>query len=558
MTRFSVQTATGEPVAAPSPVALSPDGRLLVYNVGLNDMESGSRLYLHSLDSFTPRELEGTDGPAVPFFSPTGDSVGFFSRPSGLRQLRLDGGAPTPLADDIRDLYGASWHEGGHVVFSPAWGAPLSHLSLEDGSGVSTLTTVNTVAGEAGHLWPQILPGGQSVLFSVWNAADSWDEASLAVADLETGQHSVIYQGGASGWYAASGHLVFWRGGDLMAAPFDLGTREVGDAVTVVEHVRLNNGNGRAHFALSETGTLAFVSGGIDSFAETLVLDRSGQEVLRLDETQPVGDPRFSPDGTKVAVTLLQQGTYHIGVYDLSRDVLNRITFADDNLRPIWTPDGDRLTYLSNADGAYNYYTTNADGSGNPERLLPTGIEFSLSDPAWSPDGEHLVYMVSSEDTGWDLWTVSPNQESEPRPLLASPSDESDPYFSPDGQYIVFQSAQSGTVDIQIRPFPSVDDQMWPVSRAGGRAPVWSGDGREILYVTDEGLESVPVLRDSNGSLSLGRPSPVLGLPGLNNFDLSPSGDVLAVYRVPVEGAATEIRIVQNWHEELKRLVPVN
>ena len=554
VTRFSINTASGESLAAPSPLVLSPDGRRLIYNVGLRDQETGSRLYLHSLDSFTPRHLEGAENPAMPFFSPRGDSIGFLSRPGGLQQLRLSGGAATLLVD-VRDMYGSSWGEGGVLVFSPNWGEPLRVLRLDDDSETRTLTTLDADAGELGHVWPQILPRGRAVLFSIWTGAPSWDEAWLAVADLETGQHRVIYEGGAYARYVASGHLVFWRGGALMAVPFDLDAPEVGEPVNVIEGVRLNSNVGGAHFALSDTGTLAYVPGGLDAFAESFVIDRAGQELLRLDETEAVGHPAFSPDGGKVALTLLQAGTYEIGVYDLERGVLDRITYRDDNLRPTWTADGARLTYQSNADGSYNYYSMNADGSGEPERLLSSGQEFSNSTPAWSPDGEHLVYAASSEETGSDLWIVSPGQEPDPRPLIDSPAEESSPRFSPDGRFIVYQSAQSGATDIVVRPFPDVDDRQWRV--AAGRQPVWSGDGREILYVTDDGISRVTVDADAEStSLSLGRSSPLVDMPGLDSFDISQNGESLAINRLPVESAAREIRIVLNWFEELKRLVP--
>ena len=123
-----------------------------------------------------------------------------------------------------------------------------------------------------------------------------------------------------------------------------------------------------------------------------------------------------------MALTLYQGGLYHIGVYDLERGVLDRITSLGDNLRPEWTPDGARLTYQSNADGSYNYYSIDADGSGRPERLLSSGQGHAESGSVWSPDGEHLVYAALDEATGYDLWIVSPGQEPDPRPLLNTPA----------------------------------------------------------------------------------------------------------------------------------------
>ena len=424
-----------------------------------------------------------------------------------------------------------------------------------DTSETTTLTTVDVNAGEGAHLWPKILPGGEAVLFTIWTGAPSWDEAVLAVADLETGRHRVIHEGGAYGRYAASGHLVFWRADGLMAAPFDLDTFDVGNPVTVVEGVRFGNGSGDAHFALSDAGTLAYVPGGLDDFVESFITDRSGQRLLRLDEGQAVRDPVFSPDGRKVVLTLLQEGTFDIGVYDLERDALERITYVGDNLRPTWTPDGARITYLSNAEGSYNYYSIEADGGGLPERLLSSGQGFSESTATWSPDGQHFLFSAQNEETGWDLWIVSPGEAPDPKPLLETPADEKQVSFSPNGQFIVYESTQTGSTNIIVRPFPEVDDRRFRV--AAGRNPVWSGSGNEILYITDDGVSRVVVEADTGSrSLALGRPSLLVDLSGLYSFDLSPNMENLAISRVPIEQAASEIHVVENWFEELKRLVP--
>ena len=558
VTRFSVISATGEPLSANSPVALSRDGRRLVYSVGLNNLITESDLYLHSFDTFDSRLLEGTHNATQPFFAPDDDSIGFFGLAGGLRQLPLSGGAATSLVD-MEEPHGSSWGEDGVLVFSENWAQPLSVLRLGEDAEARPLTTLNRDAGEGGHHWPQILPGGRDVLFTIWVGAPSWDETQLAVADLETGRYRVIYEGGTHGRYAASGHLVFWRAGALMAAPFDLQTLSVGEAVSVVEGVRLWVENGSANFALSDNGVLAYVPGGADAFAETFVVDRSGRELLHLDTTVPVGDPEFSPDGAKVAVTLLTGGSWDVGVYDLERGLLDQTTFPGENMRPTWTPDGERLTYVSDAEGPHTFFAIASDGSGSSERLVPPGQRLDFYPPAWSPDGEYLVYTASGEGTGWDLWVASPGQEPDPRPLLDTQADEQWSTFSPDGRFIVYQSASSpgADPDIVVRPFPEVDEGQWRVG--SGRRPVWSADGREILYVTDDGISRVAVSADvESAALSLDRPSELLDMPGVSSFDLSPDGQRLVIHRLPVDTAAREIRIVQNWFEELKRLVPID
>jgi len=557
-TRFVINTTSGAPLARTSPLALSPDGRQLAYLVGLGEKHL---LFHQSLDVFDSRPLEGVGNPAIPFFSRAGDAVGFYSHSAGgeLQQVRLSGGAATRLLDVGEELWGASWGDDGTIVYSPEWGQPLriARLAMAE---PTNLTRMDVAAGEGAHLWPQILPGNRAVLFTIWAGGVAWDEAQLAVANLETGQHTVVLRGGTSGRYAASGHLVFWRGNALMAAPFDLDALAVtGEPVPVVPDVRLNGNVGGADFALSQTGTLAYVKGGVDTFAESFIAERSGRQVVRLDEMASTGSPVFSPDGKRVALTLYRGGAWGIGVYDLERALLTPLSLVGDNGMPIWTKDGDRVTFISNVGDGFTYYSMPFDGSGKPEPLFSAEHRVVAAQrSAWSPDGRHLVYVKSGEKTSWDIWIHSPGQEAAPRPLIATPANESSPAFSPDGRFIAYQSNESGVYEIYVRPFPQVDARRELVSRSGGTAPVWNRDGTELAYVSEMGLMKVPVAYGRGGaaSLFLGQPSLALEMTGLTNFDISPDGRTFAIERVPIEKAAREINVVLNWHEELKRLVP--
>jgi eukaryotic-like serine/threonine-protein kinase len=536
-----------------SPLALSPDGRQLVYGVGLG-VRGG--LFHQNLDAFDPRPLDENGRARIPFFSPRGDVVGFYSASAGeVQQLRLSGGAATRLFD-APDLVGASWGENGTIVFSSEWGQPL-RIRRPGASDTTDLTRLNVEAGERAHLWPQILPGDRAVLFTIWTGAPTWDEQQLAVADLETGQHTVVLRGGTSGRYAASGHLVFWRANGLAAAPFDLETLAVtGEPVRVVDDVRLDIGTGGPHFAISESGTLAYVKGGVDSFAESFIADRAGKRVARLDETASAGDPVFSPDGKRVALTLFKGGTFGIGVYDLERRLLTPLPLTGDNAYPTWTREGDRLTFLSNAGGAYNFYFVPVDGGSRPQSLFSANQGFVPLTSSWSPDGRSFVYTRSGDSSGWDLWLGTAGQP-DPKPLLVTAANESAPTFSPDSRFIAYQSDESGTLEIYVRPFPQVEARRELISRAGGTVPRWSRDGTEIFYISEEGLMRVAVaLTRGSATPSFGQPSLALEMSGLTNFDVSPDGRTFAIARVPVEKAAKEIRVVLNWFEELRRLVP--
>jgi eukaryotic-like serine/threonine-protein kinase len=552
-TSVIIRTPSDMPVGLTAPLALSPDGRQLVYVVGLG----ARRALVHqSLNVFEPRLLVENAGAQVPFFSPRGDTVGFYSEAGEVQQVRLSGGTATRLFD-ANDPLGASWGEDGTIVFSGAWGQPL-RIQRRGASESTNLTRIDVGAGERAHVWPQILPGNRAVLFTIWTGAPTWDESRLAVADLETGEHTVVLRGGASGRYATSGHLVFWRGNALVAAPFDVEAQTVtGEPVRVVEDVLLDISSGSPHFALSENGTLAYVPGGVDTFAESFIVNRAGKQVARLDEAESAGLPAFSPDGRRVALTLFRGGTFSIGVYDLERRLLTPLPLTGDNANPTWTRGGDRLTFMSNADGAYNYYSMPFDGSGRPQPLFSANQSFVPSTSSWSPDGRSFAYTKSGDKTGRDLWLGTASQP-DPKPLLVTAANESAPAFSPDGRFIAYQSDESGALEIYVRPFPQVGARRELISRSGGTVPRWSRDGTEIFYISEKGLMRVPVApaRGGSGTPAFGEPSLTLAMTGLTSFDIAPDGRSFAIARVPIEKAAKEIRVVLNWFLELRRLVP--
>ncbi len=553
-TSFVVRTPSEMPVAQQSPLALSPDGRQLVYVVGLG----ARRALVHqSLNAFEPRPLEENARALGPFFSPGGDVVGFHSASAGeVQQMRLSGGAATRLFD-ATDSNGASWGDDGTIVFSPGWGQPL-RIRRPAAPETTSLTRMNGEAGEGAHLWPQILPGNRAVLFTIWTSALTWDETQLAVADIETGQHTVVLRGGAAGRYASSGHLVFWRGNALAAAPFDLETLAVtGEPVRVVDDVRLDLGSGSPHFALSESGTLAYVTGGVDTFAESFVVDRAGKQMSRLDEAGSVGFPAFSPDGKRVALTLFKGGAYGIGVYDLERRLLTALPLAGDSIYPTWTSEGTRISFLSTAGDGYNYYSIPFDGGARPQPLFSTNQGYVDATSSWSPDGRSFVYTKSGDKTGLDLWIGVPGQQAAPKPLLMTAANEGSPVFSPDGRFMAYQSDESGALEIYVRPFPQVEARRELISRSGGTSPRWSRDGTEIFYIAEKGLMRVPVASArGSATLSFGQPALALEMTGIGSFDIAPDGRSFAIARVPIEKAAREIRVVLNWFEELRRLVP--
>ena len=440
--------------------------------------------------------------PVIRSFRPRGDVVGFHSLSTGgFQRVELAGGRPARLIESV-DSLGASLGEDGTLVFVSTWAQPLA-IVRPGASEAVELTRLDTTAGEAAHLWPRILPDHRGVLFTVSMGDGSWDEAGLAVADLETGRHSTVLRGGASGYYVSSGHLVFWRGDALMAVPFDLETLTTrGEPVRVVTGVRLHMGNGAAHFAISEGGTLAYVQGKEETFSESFIADRSGRRLIRLDEAGRTGSPSFSPDGTRLALVLLRGGFFGVGVFDIARRQVTPVALTRDNFGPSWTSSGDRVAFVSNRDGEYSWYASRSDGSGAPEPLFAEAQGWSLRRSAWSRDGRYVAYGRG----GRDIWVVE-TRTSTGRPLIATPATELAPAFSPDGRFLAYQSDESGTAEVYVRSFPNVEARRDLISRSGGQLPVWSRDGKYIFYVSEGGLMQVSVTVVAEGVPRFGQPS---------------------------------------------------
>jgi eukaryotic-like serine/threonine-protein kinase len=368
--------------------------------------------------------------------------------------------------------------------------------------------------------------------------------------------------------YAPSGHLVYAQGGSLMAVPFDPQRLVVtGAAVPVVEGVRQSPPNGNAQYSFSATGSLVYVSGGIQSAQSRLVW------VTRNGAVQPLAAPahnylvpRLSPDGRQVAVTITEQES-QIWLYDLSRETTTRFTFEGNyNLNPIWTPDGKRIAFESNKEGPPDLFWQLADGSGGLERLNTSeNIQVPKS---WSPDGQLLAFLEVNPTTGFDIWMLrmgdaSPGsgQVRKAQPFLRTPFNETLARFSPDGRWLAYISDESGRYEVYVRPYPGPGGKS-QISRDGGTEPVWNRNGRELFYRNGNKMMAVEIAIQPGFTAGTPRmlfegpyePPPV----PLPNYDVSPDGQRFLMIKPSEQeqAAPTQINVVLNWFEELKRRVP--
>ena len=550
-------------------VALSPDGRLLVFGA----FRGGTRaLYLHALDQLENRALAGTEGAQGPFFSPDGEWVAFWTG-TRLQKISLESGLTTTICQIDMDIgaSGATWAASNAIVFSQAaeglWQVPAS------GGTPTRLTTVDAQRGERSHLLPQVLPGGEHVIFTV-RSFGAWDEARIVLQPMAGGTARTLITGGADARYIA-GHLVFMRAGTLMAVPFDLSELNTsGEAFPVTTNVmqsigmRAPNENiGAGQFTISQNGTLVYVTGGIriPDVRSLVWVDRRGNVEPVAAPHREYVSPRLSSDGRRVAVSARVTGGagQDIWIYDLARETSTRLTLRHDNTYPIWSPDGKRIVFGSDPNGYPNLFRMPADGSGSPERMTTLAAVGSRQDPsAWSPDGTEIAFTERRLGTR-TIWILPPGGGAAPRRLL-EPSARYEyraPDFSPDGRWLAYSSNESGIFEVFVQRYPDGGERH-QISTGGGIEPLWSRNGRELFYRNGPHVMAVDI--STSPAFHAGQvrrlfEGPYFQIAPSRHYDISSDGQRFLMV-LPVDSKQEQtprsLTVVLNWFADLQRRAP--
>src|SRR5262245_56262839 len=526
-------------------IALSPDGRSLIY-VGTS--ATGRALYRRSLDQLIPVVIPGTEGPVVhPALSPDGSLLAFV-RGGKLMKIGVAGGAATTIADN--GIQGISWADDVTLVFSQGGGRRAGLSKVSAGGGVPAVIASPGDPPETDRIYPEILPSGSVLVYTMWSG--TLNSAKVAARSLTTGEDRILFDG-TNPRLTPTGHLLFARNNAIWAVVFDSrNLRAVGDPVRVVDNVQVNGG-GLALFAVSASGTLAYVPGDVGSQFTPVWVDRNGRQELLNAPPRQYQRPRISPDGLRVALTARDAvtGSVKIWIWDTTRSLLTRLTTAPaTDTSPVWTPDGERLVFGSTRAGTMNVFRQVANGAAGAERV--TQSESPQLPQAFAPNGVLLVEETSSTG-GTRLRTIS-SASRDSKTLLESQSVLTNVEVSPSGSWLAYQSNESGQFEIYVRPYPNVDSQRWQVSADGGIEPMWSRDGRELFYQSVAGeLMSVPV--QSGKDFVPGQVKQLLAARyQTSGYDVSLDGQrFLMLY--PAGG---RIVVVEDWFEELNRLLPTN
>ena len=486
--RYRVSLAPGRGLAGTpwARLAISPDGSRLVY---VGDSQRGTQLFLRSQDQLDAESVPGTEGALNPAFSPDGSRVAFMDRIAGgsIKVVSLTGGAVTTLTDSLVGAPGVAWGPDGYVYYDQLGVGPLMRVR-ETGAKAESIGRLDSTRGELQHSWPDVLPNGKGVIFTVSHhgpGSMGGPEEEIGVLDLATRTHRVLLRG-IFARYARTGHLVYITAeGTLMAVPFDQDRMEVaGEPVALGDGVGVRVGGGAVDLALSASGTLWYAAGGVGTAGtgEAVWVTREGQATPIPGVTGLLSDPALSLDGKRLAVGVRELAS-HIMIKELDQGPVSRLTTgSSNNWRAAWMPDGRSIGYVSQAIAPRSnrdVYQRPADGSRPPTLLLD--LDDNIDKVVFSRDGTWLVYQAVRSPGVRDLFARRLGSDSSIA-LAATRADEVAPALSPDGHWLAYVSNESGNFEVYVRPFPNTADGRWQISISGGAEPVWAHSGRELFY----------------------------------------------------------------------------
>ncbi len=553
-TRFAVAFPHNQAISLTmlgSHLAVSRDGSLLVYAGGDS---AGGRLWLKRQGELSATSIPGTEGAYGPFISPDGQEVGFITDRGGrsLKVVSVAGGPVRTLVDASVGTSGASWATDGYIYFD------ADQRGLErvhpDGSGRSPVMPLDTAAKEIGFAWPQVLPGDRIAIVRVRHGSDAPGDFSIVALRIATGERRTVTRG-VSAVYS-SGHLLFVTAdGTLEAAPFDGAQLALGaPPVVVAGNVQIAGTYAGVDFAVTEAGTLYYVSGARGVASQLSWLDRDGTPHPVDPAWREPGEIRalsLSPDGRRVAVELARAGTTGTDIWmeQLPAGPLSRLTLDPAaDYRPAWSADGRSVFFVSNRVRPSSVFRREADGSGTD--VLVARADRDLAELSVSPDGRWLLARTSLTQRGnGDILGVRIGQDSVFQPIIATPAMEANPALSPDGHWLAYTSSSSGPAEVFVRSFPDGSRGVWQVSTDGGIEPRWSHSGRELFFrgiatldlmVVD--VQTAPVFRPSTPR-TLFHTTAATGV-GNTRYELSPDDRrILAVLPATANAPPQLIRI---------------
>jgi eukaryotic-like serine/threonine-protein kinase len=534
-------------------VVLSQDGRKLAFvAVGSN---GPARIWIRTLAKLSAEPLEGTEGATFPFWSADGQWVAFFAE-GKLKKVHLTGGAPITLSDAPFGR-GGSWRNGV-IIFAP--GSHTGIFKVSDSGGTAVQLTTVDASKHTTHRWPKFLPDGRRFLYL---AASHFRDAAhdgIYVGSIDGGSDRFLVASESDATYA-SGFLFFYSRGMLQMQRFKPETGGLqSEAHTTGEKVLYDASIWKLVLDASDT-VLAYQLGEKVGGTQLRWFDRGGKELGAVGTPVFQWDVHLSPDGKKLAIGIGEVGYSNLWVYDLARNARQQITFNKfDHGSPVWTRDGKQLIFTAKQK-YYSIARIEASGAGSEQPLFDAGSDIWPVD--LSKDSKYLLFGRGTNigRSTSQLWVYPTKVDGSPFRLLQGDAIETDGQFSPDGHWVAYVSNVTGREEVYVVPFHSGsnssahDVEAMRVSLAGGHAPRWRRDGKEIFYLAlDKALMSAKVTYRAR-KLELGTPRPLFRTnPGFFIFpyDVSPDGKRFLVNTATPEKAAP-ITLVENWQSDFRQ-----
>ncbi len=530
-----------------SGTGISPDGRFMSF---IAQSGTGSKLLLRASDREVFEPVNGAENSGIASmyhtFSPDGEWVAFNPGPT-VRKASVFGGASVMVCDVGGQPRGLWWGSDRNIYIGHI-SSGVKRVSEEGGNAVP-VTTLDSASGEISHRFPELLPDGKSVLFTIkFSTIRTFDEAAIAVYDMKSGLKKILIRGGTYARYVPTGHIIYGRGDHLYAVPFDLERLEVtGPPKQLFYGGWTNPFSGDVSLSFSDQGTLLYVPRGAEAYAVARLnwLDPRGQMTPLLDTANAYFSAQISPDGGKIALHV-QAANDDIWLYHIGRKSLSRLTFGGGNSGfPVWSPDGRYVYYNSERGTSTNIYRRAWDGSGSEEKM--TSGNFTQLPRSISADGKFLAYIQNG-----DIWLLSLDGSRKTMPFFESPASETDPVFSPDGHYLAYETNESGKYEVVIVPFPSRAGK-WQISSGGGLSPLWSPSGTKVYFTQGSTIYSVDI--KPGNAFDYSAPRKFLEIPPAGAFvvDISRDGKKFALITFPYKDLnSSEFTLVTGWFQEVK------
>jgi eukaryotic-like serine/threonine-protein kinase len=530
-------------------IALSSDGERVVYSAWYRGQKM---LFVHEMGELAPRAIPGSEGAARQFLSPDGRWVAFLQN-NKLVKLPIDGGTPIELGEAFWG--GGAWDEDGRLVYSRSYQEGLWEVPEVGGTPVM-LTSPDRTKGELSHWWPQVLPGGENILFTAYRGAGG--ESTVEVYSRKTKARTVLLRDALHGRYHPAGYLLYANDETILAVPFDLGSMSVkGGAVAVQEDVAMTDAEGYAAYDVTPGGTMAYLpASSFRTALELVFVGRDRSADLALPQGARFDNPRLSPDGRRIAVDIMPPGANSdVWVYPVGSNRGTRITDSPGkDWMPTWTPDGRTLLYVVE-NPYYEMWTRAADASRPARKLI--GGEMDRMPGGISADGRLVSYLANITGVP-ELRTMALDGSGREQTYLTGIRNSTKPVLSPDGKWMAYESEESGRVEVYIQSFPDPTIGRWKLSSNGASEPLWTRGGREVVFRQRDTVMAVAVdpLRGE-----IGTPEVLFGGPYVfhaawdegRSYDVSADGERFLMMREP--GERRRIVVTMNWIEGLKARV---